>query len=109
VRHRANRETGGLGGAGRLAEMELCRIDEAGGDDASGELDEMSLRTDERFQISELTVGDDQAAGDRDRVDPGMTEDDTLVQDQVGFPGGGYHFETNAFVASDRTRRRLKF
>ncbi len=35
-----------------------------------------------------------------------MAEDETLVQNQVGFPGGGYHFETNAFVASDRTRRR---
>jgi hypothetical protein len=35
-----------------------------------------------------------------------MTEDETLVQNQVGFPGSGYHFETNAFVASDRTRRR---
>jgi hypothetical protein len=35
-----------------------------------------------------------------------MTEDETLVQDQVGFPGGGYHFEMNALVASNRARRR---
>jgi hypothetical protein len=33
-----------------------------------------------------------------------MTEDETLVQDQVSFPGGGYHFETNAFAANDRTQ-----
>ena len=82
------------------------RIDEAGGDDASRELDQMSLRTDERFQIRERTVRDDQAAGDCNRIAAGMTEDETLVQNQVGFPGRSYHFGTNAFVASDRSRRR---
>jgi hypothetical protein len=53
----------------------------------------MSLRTDERFQISELAVRDDLAAGDCDRIAAGLSEDETLVQDQVGFPGGSYHFE----------------
>ncbi len=85
MRHRCNRETGG--GGGSLAEMDV-RIDEAGSDDASRELDQMSLRTDERFQIGELAVRDDRAAGNCNRVAAGMTEDETLVQDQVGFPGG---------------------
>jgi len=67
------------------------RIDEAGGDDASGELDQMSLRTDERFQIRKLTVRGDRAAGDCDRIAAGMAEDETFVQDQVGFPGGNCH------------------
>ncbi len=30
-----------------------------------------------------------------------MTEDETLVQNQVGFPGGGYHFGMYVLVASE--------
>ena len=59
----------------------------------------MSLRADERFQIRKWTVRRDDAANDGDRVAAGMAEDETLVQDQVGFPGRGYHFGINALVA----------
>jgi len=37
-----------------------------------------------------------------------MAEDETLVKNQVGFPGHDYHFGTYAFVACDRARRRLE-
>src|SRR3984957_16726354 len=83
----ASRDREAGGGGGSLAEVDV-RIDEAGGDDAACELDEMSLRTDERFEIRKLTVRDDRAAGDCDRIAAGLSEDETFVQDQVGFPGG---------------------
>jgi hypothetical protein len=38
-------------------------------------------------------------ARNRNRVAAGMAEDETLVQNQVGFPGRNCHFVTNAFVA----------
>ena len=48
------------GGGGSLAKMDV-RIDEAGGDRSSRELDQMSVRTDQRFQFRERTVRDDLA------------------------------------------------
>ena len=67
------------------------RIDEAGGDGAAREFDQMSSRTDQRFQFRKRTVRDDHTAGDRNRIAAGMAEDETLVQNQIGFPGRSYH------------------
>jgi hypothetical protein len=69
------------------------RIDEAGRNHASTELDQMSRRTDERFQVGESAVGCYLAARDCEGVAAGMTEDETLVKNQVGFPGRNSHFE----------------
>src|ERR1700685_169656 len=81
-------DSGGCGGS--LAKMEM-RIDEAGRDGAAYEFDQMSSRTDQRFQFRERAVRDDQTARGGNRVAAGMTEDETLVQNQVGFPGCNYH------------------
>jgi hypothetical protein len=98
-----NGDSGGSGGS--FAKMDV-RIDEAGSDGASRQLDQMSLRPDQRFQLRERTVRGYQAAGDRDRITAGMAEDQPFVQNEVGFPGRGYHFGTYAFAAGDRTQRR---
>jgi hypothetical protein len=91
-----NGDSGGSGSG--LAKM-YVRIDEAGGDGAARELDQMSSRADQRFQFRERTVRDDHTAGDRNRVAAGMAEDETLVQNQIGFAGRSYH-QVFAFVAS---------
>ena len=96
-----NGDSGGSGSS--LAKMDV-RIDEAGRDGAAREFDQMSSRTDQRFQFRERTVRDDHTAGDRDRVAAGMAEDETLVQNQIGFPGRSYH-QVYAFVASELARR----
>jgi len=36
-------------------------------------------------------VRDDHTAGDCNRIAAGMAEDETLVQNQIGFPGRSYH------------------
>jgi hypothetical protein len=59
----------------------------------------MSVGTDERLQFRERTVRSNLPARNRDRVAAGMAEDETLVQNQVGFPGRNCHFVTNTFVA----------
>ena len=61
----------------------------------------MSLRPDERFQIRETSVRYDQPAGDCYRIATGMAEDETLVQNQVGFPGRSCH-QIQAFAAGIR-------
>ena len=37
-----------------------------------------------------------------------MAEDETLVQNEVGFPGRGNHFGIYAFAAGDWARRRVE-
>ena len=59
----------------------------------------MSIGTDQRFEFRERTVSSNLSARNCNRVTAGMAEDETLVQDQVGFPGRDCHFVTNAFVA----------
>src|SRR5580704_881046 len=73
-----------------LAKMDV-RIDEAGRDSATRELHQMSVGTDERLQFGERTMSSNLSARNRDRVAAGMAENETLVQNQVGFPGRNCH------------------
>ena len=91
-----NGDSGGRRGC--FAKVDV-RIDEAGRDRATRELDQMSVGTDQRLQFRERTVRSNLSARNRNRVAAGMAEDETLVQNQVGFPGRNCHFVTNAFVA----------
>src|ERR1700683_1514701 len=77
-----NREAGRGGRA--FHEMQM-RIDEAGNHGAPAHLQQMSARTDGRFQLGEFAVGQDGAIENRDRVAFRMPEDYALVKNQIGF------------------------
>ena len=63
-------------------------IDETGCDGAPGQTNQMSPRADQRLEIVEGAMSEDDAAGDRNRIAPRMAQDDTLVQDHVGLIEG---------------------
>src|SRR5487761_46221 len=73
------------GGSG-FEKMQV-RIDEAGRERSSCELDQMRARADQRLQLGIWAVAADPAAADRDRVAIAMTENHALMQDEIGLCG----------------------
>ena len=94
-----NGETGG--GGSSLAKMDV-RIDEAGGDGASRELDQMSSRTDQRFQLREMDrARRSQPPEIATESLPGWPRTRPSCRTRSAFPGAATT-EIYAFVASER-------
>src|SRR5277367_6513401 len=68
----------------RLHEMKVA-VDKSGCDGAARQADHPGFLTDQRFQVGEFAVGNDEVAPDSDSIAVGMAEDIAAVQNEVSF------------------------